>query len=367
MKDEGKRASVEDVLAEFDRKKDILTNFCGQTKSLIEVWLQDAGLRFQSVQARVKSREKLKDKYVDEDKNYTRLDDITDQVAFRVVTYYEDEVDGAAELIKREFEIDSARSVDKRQIEPDKFGYYALNFVCTYSQARLSQTEYRRFADICCEIQITSILRHAWSEIEHPWYDLKDAFPSNIKRRFARMAALLEIAESEFVNLRKLQSDYALSADVHVAANSDLPVDSVSMRSFIELGPLVTQIDEALASVLGVSLIHEGHDNTERLMAKRATVAKLAGMTTLHGLSGSLTRYKDAVVDFVRRFKGEIWPEGRDYPVTRGVSIYYLSLMLMGARGAQEARKFMESLEVGPIDWDFGKLAAIAKGIVARY
>jgi hypothetical protein len=53
------------------------------------------------------------------------------------------------------------------------------------------------------EVQITSILRDAWSEIEHPCYNLKEALPPDIKRRFARMAALLEIAESEFLALRK--------------------------------------------------------------------------------------------------------------------------------------------------------------------
>jgi len=207
-KNERHRADVEGILSEFDRKKESLALFGDKTKSLIEEFLRDASVRHQSVQVRIKSRGKLRDKFLDPQKNYQRLDDITDQVAFRIISYYEDEVDRVAEVIRREFDIDPDNSVDKRENDPEKFGYYAFNFVCSYTTGRTAQVEYKRFKGISCEIQITSIVRHAWAEIEHPWYDLKGAYPTDIKRRFARMAALLEIAESEFLNLRRIQSDY---------------------------------------------------------------------------------------------------------------------------------------------------------------
>ncbi len=97
-----KRASIDDVLAEFDAKEDLLAAFCAKTKSLIEASLQDADIRYQSVQARVKTKKKLKEKYLDERKNYQRLDDITDLAGLRVITYYDNDVDRVAELIRRE-------------------------------------------------------------------------------------------------------------------------------------------------------------------------------------------------------------------------------------------------------------------------
>src|SRR5258706_1031820 len=160
------KANVDQILLEFDSKKEALIAFAEKTSSLIQAFLEDAQIRYQSIQARVKDREKLKRKYLDETKNYMELNDVTDQVALRIITYYEDEVDRVAEIIKREFDVDSERSVDKRETEPNKFGYYALNYVCKYNGQRGSQTEYRKYAGIFCEIQIVSILRHAWSEIE---------------------------------------------------------------------------------------------------------------------------------------------------------------------------------------------------------
>jgi putative GTP pyrophosphokinase len=94
------KADVKSVLAEFDAKEDMLAAFCARTKSLIEASLQDANIRYQSVQARVKTRKKLQDKYLDSTKDYKRLDDITDLAGLRIITYYEDEVDRVAEVIR---------------------------------------------------------------------------------------------------------------------------------------------------------------------------------------------------------------------------------------------------------------------------
>jgi hypothetical protein len=135
---EGVRAPIETVLAEFDGKKELLSRLCETTKRLIEKSLEASGLHPQYVQARVKTREKLKTKYLDPNKNYSKLDDITDQGGLRVITYYEDEVDRVAKVVKKEFAIDEKNSVDKREVDSEKFGYYALNYVCTYLESRTS-------------------------------------------------------------------------------------------------------------------------------------------------------------------------------------------------------------------------------------
>ena len=59
------KEDVEAILAEFDNREDLLAAFCAKTKSLIEACLQDAGIQYQSVQVRVKTRNKLREKYLD--------------------------------------------------------------------------------------------------------------------------------------------------------------------------------------------------------------------------------------------------------------------------------------------------------------
>lgn len=358
------KANVDQILLEFDGKRDDLTKFAEKTKGLIQALLEDAKIRFQSIQGRVKDREKLRRKYLDETKNYSELDDITDQVALRIITYYEDEVDRVAEIIKREFEVDAEKSVDKRETEPNKFGYYALNFVCRFNGQRGAQAEYRKFAKIFCEIQIVSILRHAWSEIEHPWYDLKPAYPDSIKRRFARMAALLEIAESEFLNLRQSQSDYRRSVAVQVEANvPDLPISAVSMKVFIEQEPLVAEIDLAIATALGRKMATEISD---KLTERRSRAARLAGIEKLQEIRDLLLKYKAVIPRYSSQCRREVWMHIPPSPqLGKGVSIYHLSQMLANLRGVDATTEFFKAYGFNP-DWNIARQVQVARKVVGN-
>ena len=361
---QSQKADVETVLAEFDARKDDLSKLCWNTKSLVEGLLLDAKIQFQSIQGRIKARERLKTKYLDPQKDYKRLDDITDVVALRVITYYEDEVDQVAETIRREFEIDQKNSVDKRETEPDKFGYYALNLVCTYSKARTAISEYKKFAGVFFEIQITSILRHAWSEIEHPWYELKDAFPPDIKRRFARMAALLEIAESEFLSLKKLQSDHQRAVAVQVEAKvPDVEVDPVSLRSFTEHEPLVAAVDESLALVMGVGF---SLDLPEGILERRSRAIRLIGITKLQDIRRGLEIYKAAIPEYVRRCRQEkLWPPRRSGALLyRSISVFHLATLLATLRSSDAIAEFYDALGI-KATWDISKQVAIAEETVA--
>jgi putative GTP pyrophosphokinase len=358
------KAGLKSVLAEFDGKKDLLKLFRDKTVGLIEEFLQHAGIRYQSVQGRVKTKEKLESKYLDPTKTYKQLDDITDQVAIRAITYYEDDVDLVAEIVKREFQIDTKKSVDRRETEPDKFGYSALNYICKYLPVRTSRVEYEKFADVWCEIQVTSVLRHAWSEIQHSWYDLKDAIPRDIKRRFARMAALLEVAESEFVSLRDVQSNYQRSIAIRVEANvRDLPLSAASMRSFIDHEPLVTEIDESIALARGLTM---ARDLPEAVVRSRLRAARLAGMVTLQDVRDSLTKYASVLSEFAVRCNRELWPHLSDEDtVRRGTSIFGAAALTASIRGAKPATLFMIGLRV-EIAWKIAKQVAIARAVAAR-
>jgi GTP pyrophosphokinase len=151
VKQEITATPVDVILLEFDDRKELLQSLCTKTKALIEDCMADAKIRCQSIQVRVKRREKLRDKYINPGKNYKQLADITDLAGLRIITYYEDEVDHVADVIKREFDIDS-RSVDKREGDSEKFGYRAANYVCRHLSKRTGSVEYKKFSDLCFEV-----------------------------------------------------------------------------------------------------------------------------------------------------------------------------------------------------------------------
>jgi putative GTP pyrophosphokinase len=359
------KTDVETVLAEFDAKEDMLAAFCGRTKSLIEASLQDANIRYQSVQFRVKSRKKVESKYLDPQKSYEKLADITDLAGLRIITYYEDDVDRVAEVVKREFRLDREHSIDKRETAPDRFGYDALNYVCEHHEKRTTDVEYKRFAGVCCEIQITSILRHAWAEIEHEWYDLKGAYPPPVKRRFYRIAALLELAESEFLDIRRSRTQYERSVAVRVEANvPDLAVDGVSLRAFIEQEALVAEIDRAIGAVIERRFLK---DIPESILGLRVKAALFNGMTKLQDIRDSLKQYKTAIPEFVLRCKQEVWPPS---PVTarlsRGVCIHHLGMVLASLRGPEAVIHYQKSIGIDKPS-DAARLVCIAEEVAAKH
>jgi ppGpp synthetase/RelA/SpoT-type nucleotidyltranferase len=366
------REDVEKVLADFDARRDMLEAFCNKTRSLIEDALDYEGIRYQSVQARVKTKKKLKKKYGDPTKGYRKLDDITDLAGLRVITYYEDEVDQVAEIIKREFKIDPERSVDKRKTEPDRFGYHALNYICCHAKERSERVEYRRYAGVWCEIQITSILRHAWSEIEHEWYDLKEAYPDEIKRRFYRLAGVFELAESEFLDLKKKRSAYQKSMDVQVEAKvADVPLDAVSIKSLISQDEVVAELDRTVSERLGGTL---SPDLDDRLVEVIARAASIAGMSTIDQVRTALRQYKIAIIEYVGRNEEDPVTRRRKDPgaaQARGTSIFQLALMLIGERNDESLLDAIEKVYGRKLSGETARVlnarAANAKAVLSRH
>ncbi len=358
-----KRELVDDVLAEFTKKRDVLEDLCTKTKSLIEDCLEAAQLRYQSVQSRIKRQDKLREKYLDPAKNYTTLDDITDQAALRVITYYEDEVDQVAALIKKEFKLDADNCIDKREKEPDRFGYHAFNFVCTHADKRTADVQFNKFAGLRFEVQVTSILSHAWSEIEHEWYDLKDnSYPIDIRRRFSRQAALLEIAESEFLSLRNLKRNFSRSIEVRVEANvQDLIICAVSLKTFVLREPIVTQIDKEITSVLGLQPAEKINNAKVELWSN---AAKAAGLVTLQRLRQSLIQHESVVIDYVKGSR-EHWRTRATAKLYSGVCVYHLSMMLLANQGQKKLSATMKDLKIRLSDRIINGQGDVARQIMA--
>ena len=212
------------------------------------------------------------------------------------------------------------------------------------------------------EIQITSILRHAWSEIEHEWYDLKDAYPDAVKRRFYRIAALLELAESEFLEIKKGRRQYEQSVAVRVGANDlDVQVDAVSIRPFIQQEPLVAEVDNAIANALGRQV---SSDLPDKIVERRARAARLAGMATLQDVRDLLLRYREVVPAYSAQCRRELWGHIPPSPTLgQGVSIYHMSMLIAVSKGVDAAVEFYKQYGINPI-WNVDRQVVIGRGIL---
>ena len=119
-------------------------------------------------------------------------------------------------------------------MDPDRFGYVSLHYVLELSPERSRMSEYRRFAGLKAELQIRSLLQHVWAETEHDLgYKSAAGVPKLIRRRFARLAGMLEIADAEFVALRDELTQYELEVPERVQQEpASVQLDKASLRAY---------------------------------------------------------------------------------------------------------------------------------------
>lgn len=229
--------TARDFLFEYSQEHAALRDTARLAESLIASIIKPEHLEIHQVAARVKSLDSMRLKL--RRKRYRDPErDVSDKIGVRVITYYTDEVDRVTDLLKLEFEIDKANSEDKRTVLKDSaFGYRSVHLIARLKGTRLSSPEYANLRGRWFEIQVRSLLEHAWAEIEHEVkYKPRIDYPSEITRRFARIAGVLEFLDSEFLSLRHERGKLIeIYRDAYAAKKDyDVPFDSARLLGFLE-------------------------------------------------------------------------------------------------------------------------------------
>lgn len=203
--------------------------------------LNEQGIYVTAIEYRVKTEHSLAGKLELKGSKYKSIDDITDLVGLRVITFYTDEVDKVAAIAKRIFDIDWKESVDKRKLHQlDAFGYNSLHYICQLREGG------PRF-----ELQMRTALQHVWSTIEHDTgYKGGVKISPEYRRQFSRLAGMLELIDDEFSRLRLVLTDYRrhIQALVKNGQLGDVPLSADSFRSYLELHPF-DRLNKRIAAV----------------------------------------------------------------------------------------------------------------------
>jgi len=243
----------ETLLREYDAAVPALQAFGEGLRADLVAWLRDEpGLKVHSVTARLKTRASLAAKLARPDRSYASLWDVTDLVGLRVIAYFEDAVDRIARLLERRLAVALEHSIDKRRrTDASAFGYRSVHYVCRVgarAEAPLGEAA-------CFEVQVRTVLEHAWAEIEHDLgYKAQDVIPDETRRRLSRLASLLELADQEFVAIRTGLDAYAQALPDRIAAAGDsVALDRLSLVPLLDCAE-VREVDHDIATALGKEL-----------------------------------------------------------------------------------------------------------------
>lgn len=241
------------ILEDFKSQKNTLDAFNERMINLLEDLLRENNLIIHQITGRTKDFDSLSKKIDRKQGKYVDLSDITDLVGIRIITYLESDVDLVADLIRKEFTEDKVNSTDKRKLNSDQFGYKSLHIVCSLNENRTGLTEYSSYKGIKCEIQIRSILQHAWAEIEHDLgYKSKSEIPNEYKRDFNRLAALLETADKEFDRLKQKLDNYEKEVESLIQKSPEsVELNQASLHSLISSNTTLQKAGEIIRSNTG--------------------------------------------------------------------------------------------------------------------
>lgn len=332
----------DNLLTQFDNNTSLYESFTDRLQRLVSEILETRGIRVHSVASRTKSRESFRQKVTLSEGRYREIDEVTDVSAVRVVTYFANDVHSVADAIRADFLIDASNSVDKRDLlDPDRFGYLSLHYVVSLPMGRTELTEFRRFAGLKAEVQVRSILQHAWAEIEHDLgYKTSLGVPRDVRRQFSRLAGLLELADAEFVAIRDALERYEAAVPQLIETQpGHVHLDKASLKNLISEGPIVPELDSALAQFTeGKLFIGVGDESIETYVAG----FKVLGITTIAELTRALEMHRHKIIAFASR-----WLSKKSSGLSQAAALHYLAIVRLAELNDQAvAEKYFSTTQI---------------------
>ena len=163
------------------------------------------------------------------------LRDITDQIGTRIITYVTSDVAAVADLIKDQLRVVEDKDLGQATASYGGFGYVSRHLQVAVDPVWLGDTPVAGVRASSAQIQIRTVLQHAWAEFEHD-IRYKGTIPEelapDLNRRFTLAAGLLELADREFEVIRDRLRERTTEAEPEADAN-DPRIGNQELAAFL--------------------------------------------------------------------------------------------------------------------------------------
>jgi len=240
-----------ELISEYQSNYPIYKEFTAELKSLFEKLLISNKISFLQIETRVKSLPSFLDKVyrlISTNKYFSY--NFNDLVGIRLITYYNEDVYQIADLIEREFEIHSKNSeYESHNRAPDHFGYSSTHYKISLSPEKSYSVELNKFKDIVFEVQIRTVAQHAWATIDHKIrYKTAEKIPHDIQREIFQLSALFELADSQFLAIKKkLEAQARDDLEKYKKGDLTVKINALTLECFFQTHQSMIQplIEEA--------------------------------------------------------------------------------------------------------------------------
>ena len=205
-----------------------------EAESIAGKYLDAENISYFKMEHRIKEFPSWTDKYFQ--KKYKRPEELTDLAGLRIIGPTLRYVKKIETVIESNFRIYGPGKEDKqKELGRDKIGYISTHYIASLSDNHVKLRENVRFTGLKFEIQVRTILQHAWADFEHDKiYKSRNALPADLQRELYLSSAQLETADRMIQHV----ADYIehesrdLSKQVR-EGNLDIEIDPISMEAYM--------------------------------------------------------------------------------------------------------------------------------------
>ncbi len=338
----------------MQNKKDILKTYDSQLESYKETastlenhiseLLSSKGVKCHLIEKRVKERKSLEDKL--DRKSYDSLNEIPDIIGIRIIVYYQNDMEKIKSVLESQFSIDKDQSESKITFKKDnEFGYLSDHYVFPYEGVNV-------------EIQVRTVLQHAWASISHEiQYKTQTDIPSVLTRKLNRLAGLFELVDEQFLLLKEESEKYIkeleeIDSASEIESEKFKEINYDTLRFFIFkqdriLGQFVSELNDSNRRLkIKVSTLNMGqfsYKEEQQLNINIPIITSLLKRLNLNSINdvlGLMHKKKQEIFEKITNISNECLTENVELSLPQ-VLILMLSLLLE----KQEYKEFIEETD----------------------
>lgn len=314
---------------QFERLQPLLKGFSVRLRDLVEELTNSIGLSIHVVESRAKSKDSFLEKIQRPGKKYTNpLKEITDLVGCRIICYYRDDCQTISQMIRREFLVkEEELSHQPETLEADRFGYLSAHYIVSLSKQRSKLPEWAAYSDFVAEIQVRTVIQHAWSAVSHALqYKVESSVASSLQRRLNRLAGVFELADDEFVGIRDQRENEKKIAAAAIKIGDPLKLSPTTLEEFLKTwAGAPNLIDQAKRA--GFTIDNEDPDSDQI-----DSIMKLCILCDIHEINHLISHVSGDYYDILKSIKEsgtEEWHVDLDFVVTLVLIYKFRDLMSM--------------------------------------
>ncbi len=198
--------SMDEILARWERLRPLYKDFCRLVRQTLAKRIEERSIKIHSIEARVKSAASVQRKILktlgakrSPQAVENPLRGVTDLAGVRVITFFPRTVSAIDTIIRERFFVLEKDNKSEIMKASGRFGYQSVHYLVELPPEEIDRPDRTGFGGLVAEIQVRTILQHAWAEIEHDLqYKSVRAMPSSTRRRLCALAGMLEVADREF-------------------------------------------------------------------------------------------------------------------------------------------------------------------------